>query len=126
MVNKKNTYKQELGTIGENLICLEYAARGCKILARNMRLGRYELDIIAYSPENEYIFIEVKTRSTTAFGGMESVTAHKLKNIQYAALAWMAKNHLLGVPFRIDVAECILPKNPFTNPHITIIEGIGT
>lgn len=96
-----------IGTQGEN-IAVEYLQRnGYKVLERNYNCRFGEIDIIAYN-YGFYVFIEVKSRNTLAFGmPREAVTLHKQQRIIGAAKHWLFKNRKTGVPIRFDVVEVI-------------------
>ena len=47
----------DLGTKGEQMACDYLSRKGYKIIARNWRLNKYEVDIIAQL-RNEIIFVE--------------------------------------------------------------------
>lgn len=57
----------QTGSEGERLAAEYLVNKGYEILARNYRYGRAEIDLIARKG-NWLIFVEVKTRSTKAFG----------------------------------------------------------
>lgn len=59
--------KDDLGKLGEQLAVDYLASRGYAILERNWRSSGGEIDIVARH-ENETVFVEVKTRSSVAFG----------------------------------------------------------
>ena len=57
-----DTEKQILGRLGEDLAADYLEKNGYRIVRRNVRLSKNELDIIA--EDNDYlVFVEVKTRS---------------------------------------------------------------
>lgn len=58
------------GTTGEQVVTAALQRQGFRILARNVRTRRGELDIIAAKQGEAYVF-EVKTRRSAAFGGPE-------------------------------------------------------
>lgn len=84
--------------------------RGCKILYRNYRgPDGGELDIVCRHGK-ELAFVEVKTRTSTAYGRpAQAVTLDKQALITRGATAWLK---LLGFPedikWRYDVAEVLL------------------
>ena len=54
--------KKEIGAIGEKLAARYLKRHGYRILARNLHMGRNELDLVAKN--KQYLaFVEVKTRS---------------------------------------------------------------
>jgi putative endonuclease len=74
-----------LGIEGENEAAKFIKKKGYTLLARNYRYGRAEVDIIA-KYLHYIIFVEVKTRTSYAYGYPESfVTAQKQKLIVKAA-----------------------------------------
>jgi putative endonuclease len=79
---------------------------GYKVLYKNYRAPKGgEVDIVCREGET-LVFVEVKTRSSDAFGTpAEAVTSSKQHLIAKGALAWL---RLLGNPdihFRFDIAE---------------------
>jgi len=97
-----------LGVAGEELVAKYLTNRGYRILDRNWRIREGELDIVAANWDGATIFVEVKTRSSAAFGEpLEAISGEKALRIQRLALAWLATNGRLGQPFRIDVAGVI-------------------
>jgi putative endonuclease len=78
-----------LGRHGENLATTWLTRNGYKILLRNWKFGRYEIDIVA-EKENCMHAIEVKTRKSNKYGSPEnSVSPSKQKNIVAASAALM-------------------------------------
>lgn len=79
----------ETGTKGELiaenfLLNLKY-----EIIARNWRFGKKEVDCIARK-NDAIVFVEVKTRSSMAFGfPEESVNIQKQQYLKDAAAAWI-------------------------------------
>ena len=59
--------RRALGARGENLAARWYEGHGYTILERNWRCREGELDIIARTGTT-IVFIEVKTRSSDAYG----------------------------------------------------------
>lgn len=53
----------ETGELGENIAAEYLITNGFKILERNWRFGKAEIDIIA-KEANEIVFVEVKTRNS--------------------------------------------------------------
>ncbi|MFM8751847.1 MAG: YraN family protein [Actinomycetota bacterium] len=95
----------ELGLRGEEFTVQHLSQHGFRIIDRNWRVKDGEIDIVALSPENEIVFVEVKSRSSAAFGEpLESISAEKLHRLQRLALAWLAMHQRLGHPYRVDVA----------------------
>lgn len=75
----------DLGKLAEDLAAEFLLKNGYKILARNFRFQKAEIDIIA-EKDNLIIVVEVKARSTDAFMlPQEAVTKTKIKSIVSAA-----------------------------------------
>lgn len=75
----------ELGKTGEAHAADWLTTKGYTILHRNWRYSHYEIDIIAQKGKKTH-FIEVKSRSTAAYGyPEEAVTKKKFKHLQRAA-----------------------------------------
>lgn len=94
---------QWLGAEGEAIAASYLAAQGCRIVARNYRYHRNEIDIIALDGET-LCFIEVKTRASLDKGHpAESVTAKKRKEIIRAASGYLATRPDPWISCRFDV-----------------------
>jgi len=79
----------ELGKEAENLAADYLIKNGYKILVRNFRFKKNEVDIIA-EKDNQIIVVEVKARSTDFFIlPQEAVTKGKIKSIVSAANHFM-------------------------------------
>jgi putative endonuclease len=82
-------YRQRIGRIGEDKAAAWYAAAGYEVLARNWRCREGELDLVA-TKGRTYVFCEVKTRSSHAFGvPAGAVTAAKQARIRRLAVRWL-------------------------------------
>jgi len=93
------------GNRGETLACAYLQKCGAQIIARNVRLGRGEIDIIAREGD-VILFIEVKSRSSLRFGTpAEAVHLQKQQRIIDAASRYMARHGLCDSPVRFDVIE---------------------
>ena len=93
----------DIARIGESLAVQHLKARGCKILARNYRALRGEIDIIARDGKFT-VFVEVKTRRSLKFGVPQAaVTWQKQRQISKVALAYLKSRNLLDAPCRFDV-----------------------
>lgn len=83
-------------------LCERLLARsGLRVLARNWRCRFGEIDLIA-EEQGTVVFVEVRYRSGSAYGGAgESITAAKRARIAAAARAWLAERP--ETPCRFDV-----------------------
>ena len=88
--------KIKRGDEGEDLAAAFLEEKGFRVLERNYRYKRSEIDLIV-SRENWHVFIEVKTRSSTAFGYPEEfVDHHKKKMIFQGALNYLIEKDWQG------------------------------
>ncbi len=79
----------ELGQRGEQLARQHLINAGYRVVEQNWRWKKAEIDLIAWW-EDVLIFVEVKTRSTAAFGNPEAfVTGRKKKRTAQAAAVYM-------------------------------------
>ena len=79
----------QTGRKGEALAVDYFEKKGFEIIHRNWRSGRYEVDIIA-SYNGVLHFIEVKTRTSAAYGHPEdNVTPKKIKFLIDASEAFL-------------------------------------
>ncbi|MCF8259905.1 MAG: YraN family protein [Melioribacteraceae bacterium] len=101
---------QEAGLLGENLAAKLIEEKGYKILERNYRFGKGEIDIIAKT-ENVLVFIEVKTRTNLEYGPPElAVTKSKQSQIRRIAQAYLNENNT-DCESRLDVIAILLKKD---------------
>ncbi|MDC8105999.1 YraN family protein [Chryseobacterium sp. PTM-20240506] len=92
----------DFGKIAEDFAVEHLQRNGYKILARNYRFQRAEIDIIS-EIKNLIVVIEVKARSTDAFMlPQEAVTKTKIRSIVNAADHYLEEfNHVKEVRFDI-------------------------
>ena len=111
--------KDELGKRGEDLAAAYLAQAGFAIVERNWRCPQGEIDIVARDGD-ETVFVEVKTRSSTAFGHpLEAITATKLARLRRLAAAWCEAHASAWQHIRIDVLSVIAPtRGPVTIQHL--------
>jgi putative endonuclease len=96
------------GAKGEELAAAFLLRNGLQIIERNFRCKGGEVDIVA-KDGNTFVFVEVKTRKTLAYGvPQQAVTPFKQRQISKAALTWLARKQLSDVPARFDVIAIIL------------------
>jgi putative endonuclease len=107
------------GDRGEALVAAQLEAAGYRILARNVRVDRNELDIIA-SLGRLVIFCEVRTRSSNALiEPAESIDRAKIARVRRAAAAWLASQRLHFAEIRFDAASVLLEGEA---PRVTYYE----
>lgn len=114
----KRSQTGTFGKSGEEIATSHLIARGYRILARNYRFRRYEIDIVARK-ENVLVFIEVKTRSSRSFGSpLFSITHTKTKRIIEAATAYVERGKLAHLQVRFDVITLFLKDGSAVIDHI--------
>ena len=98
-----------IGEVGETFVANHLEKKGYAILARNWRIKDGEIDLVALSPNGKITFVEVKSRSSMAFGHpLEAISPDKAFRLQRLALAWLVSNSKFGADFQIDVAAVII------------------
>lgn len=101
--------KDDLGRRGEKLAADHLVATGYEIVDRNWRCKQGEIDIVAFK-DGEIIFVEVKTRSSLAFGHpLEAITVAKLARLRRLAVAWCDAHPDRRAPVRIDAIAILAP-----------------
>lgn len=95
--------RKELGAYGEALAAQFLLKQGYKVRERGYRCPEGEIDIVAEQGEF-LVFVEVKSRSSDAFGTPEeSITATKRRHLTATALHYLATHSNLPPSWRIDV-----------------------
>jgi len=75
---------------GERRALLHYRLRGYRLVDANVRVGRYELDLVLRRG-NRLLVVEVKEKSGTAFGHpLEMIDDEKVRRVHAAAAGWVA------------------------------------
>jgi len=96
-------FKKNLGQEGEERAAKFLIEQGYRILERNYRTKSGEIDLIALH-RDEVVFVEVKTRTSDAFGAPElAVNPRKQGRMVKAALRYITYKKLHQVPCRFDV-----------------------
>lgn len=97
------TSSRNKGRSGEALAVKILKKRGYRILEQNFSCGLGEIDIIARQGDT-IVFVEVKTRSSAAYGPAKAaVTPAKQKKISLAAMFYVSAKGLNGCKSRFDV-----------------------
>lgn len=104
------------GQLGEEAVARYVQERGDEILDRNWRIREGEIDIVSLSSDGLFHFIEVKTRSSLAYGHpFEAINSEKAHRMQRLALAWLATHSCLGCGYAIDVVACLIASDGALN-----------
>ena len=96
---------EHTGRLGEELATKYLRSRKFQIRERNVRFGRFEIDIVAYDPtEKMIVFVEVKARSRydERYPGRTAVDGRKRRALQAGIFRWVAHHQYEG-PARIDL-----------------------
>lgn len=102
--------KDALGRRGEAIAARHLVDRGFAIVDRNWRCPQGEIDLVARQGR-ELAFVEVKTRSSVAFGHpLDAVTPAKLARLRRLAAAWCEAHPGEHDAIRIDAIGVIAPR----------------
>ncbi|HOZ48751.1 MAG TPA: YraN family protein [Candidatus Hydrogenedentes bacterium] len=106
---------------GEDAVARYLRARGYRILGRNVKLSRYEVDIIARKRDIT-AFVEVKTRRENPLAPPEeNVTTTKQNHLRRAAHVYIQREDNPTMYYRFDVAAVTVPEHG--KPDITYFEN---
>lgn len=98
-----------LGERGERIAARFLRAQGYRILHRNVRLGKYEIDIIAQEADT-VAFVEVKTRTEAdPVRPEENVNREKRRRIIAAARKYITEKDDPEMYYRFDIVAIVLP-----------------
>ncbi|MGH9087612.1 MAG: YraN family protein [Acidimicrobiales bacterium] len=107
---------RRLGVAGEAATARWYEAAGYRVLERNWRCPDGEIDLVCRR-EGTVVVVEVKTRSTTAYGPpVAAVTAAKQRRLRRLAARWLRERRVRCAVVRFDVAGV-------TGGRIDVVEG---
>jgi putative endonuclease len=107
----------DLGKEGEDLAADHLKKSGYKLLDRNWKYGKHEIDIIA-EHNDVVVFAEVKTRSANfQMHPSTAVTTEKQKSIIWAAEGYI-KKFSIDKDSRFDVITIIKKEGQFKIDHI--------
>ncbi|MDY6873972.1 MAG: YraN family protein [Chloroflexota bacterium] len=108
---KTTTHQRKIGNLGENIAATHLEKKGYQILDRNYSSRYGELDLVA-KKGSYLVFVEVKTRTSNAFGMPEaSVTADKFERICNTGLFWLQDHPEEPDDWRVDVIAIQLDQN---------------
>lgn len=122
METSNSKHKIQLGRWGEQQAEKFLLEKGYQILNKNVRTPYGEIDLVAQKDEM-LIFVEVKTRSSRAFGNPEeAVTETKLTHMIDSAESYLQENPHLLQDWRIDVIA--VTKISVYDPEIVHFENV--
>jgi len=103
--------RARLGRWGEDTACAFLQFKGLKVLKRNYKTGRLEIDIIA-EDGRELVFVEVKVRCRDDFGGpWAAVDWRKQREITRVAAGYMLSECHSDRGCRFDVVGIVVDEN---------------
>ena len=106
----------ELGKKGEQLAVNYLINKGYKIVERNWRFQKAEIDIIA-TKDKILISVEVKTRSTNDFGSPQDFVTPKKIKLMVSAMNEYILNKDLDIELRFDIVAITKDKSSFDIQH---------
>lgn len=111
--------------MGEQLAVDHLERLGLRVLVRNWRCRYGELDVVAADDAaRTVVFVEVKTRTSEQFGGVEqAVTPAKVRRLRRLAGLWLAQQHGRWASVRIDVITIRIGRR--RTPEVTHIQAVG-
>jgi putative endonuclease len=117
--------RAEIGALGEQLAVDYLEELGLRVVARNWRCRYGELDIIAADDAaRAVVFVEVKTRTSDQFGGVEqAVTVEKVRRLRRLAGLWLGQQDASWASVRIDVITVRIGRR--REPELAHIQGVG-
>lgn len=114
--------RQRLGRRGEEAAAAYLQANGYTILARNLRCGRGEIDILA-ARGGLLVFVEVRTRRSGTFAHPEeTVTPRKQARLLAAAQQYLQDHPDCPETWQFDVVA--VEGDPDRQPVITHFENV--
>lgn len=124
---------QTLGDAAEELVARRLTADGWRVLGRNVRLGRQELDLVAVDPvpPPALAVVEVRWRARRDYGlPEETVDFRKRARLRAAALTLIDHGTIDGVPLpklplRIDLVVVEPAVRVGEEPRVRHHRGIG-
>ena len=109
-----------LGKEGEALALRFLEAQGYRIKEKNFKNKLGEIDIVA-KDKDTVCFIEVKTRTSEAFGlPLEAVSRAKQRKLSQMALSYLKSKNLLDERARFDIISLI--KKDAGDPEISLLK----
>lgn len=95
------------GRIGEDIAAKHYEDQGYKVVHRNWRYKRCEIDLIVCK-DKEYVFVEVKTRKSNRYGFPELFVSLSKQSRMAQAAEFYIQSLGPGYVIRFDIVAIIL------------------
>lgn len=98
---------RNLGRWGEDAAARHLERAGCRVLDRNWRAGRLEIDLVVRDGP-VIAFVEVKTRRPGPQHPADAVDWRKRAHLRKAATAWIATHPTSAREYRFDVVSVLV------------------
>ncbi|MGE0785816.1 MAG: YraN family protein [Sandaracinaceae bacterium] len=99
---EENRARAELGRAAETAVAERLIREGYTIVARNLRVGRAEIDLVA-KRGRLVAFVEVRARRTPGFGSpLETIDDAKIARIRAAAARYLHASRYRACAVRFD------------------------
>lgn len=103
--NRPETDRASIGIMGEREAERLLKAKGFRVLARNWRKGKDEIDLVCLDGES-LVFVETRTRSSEALvTGYHSITDRKKRALRRVCEAYLYQLKKPARTVRFDVME---------------------
>jgi putative endonuclease len=97
----------DLGRRAEEQVAKMLERRGFRVIGRNVRVGRLEIDIIA-GRDNLVVFCEVRSRSNDHWiTPAQTIDYRKIKRLRCAAARWLSEARIGIKEVRFDAASVV-------------------
>src|SRR5687767_14709138 len=96
-LDRSRTTAQLAGDAAEALVLARLVHAGWTVLARNVHVGRHELDLVAVDPgpPETLVIVEVRWRRSRSFGLAEETVDHrKRRHLRQAAIGLLDRGSL--------------------------------
>ena len=111
-------FKKAIGEEGEKIAIKYLESKNYKIIDKNFYTRHGDIDIIA-KENKEWVFIEVKTRTSNNFGKpVEAVGCTKQKHLLSAIKYYIYSNKIENEFIRVDVIEIYKVNKKYIVNHI--------
>lgn len=126
--DRLRTDAQRLGDAAESLVAARLSAAGWRVLGRNVRVGRLELDLVAVDPgpPASLVVVEVRWRARRDYGLPEETIDHRKRTHLRAGALRLAERGAVAngadplprLPLRIDLVVVEPPTGPDEPPRV--------
>ena len=113
----------DAGRRGEDLALAHLQSKGYRLIIRNYRFGRGEIDLIMDAPDGNLVFVEVKSNRATEKGRpLERLDGRKMLRLQRLAQRYCSQAGQENRDMRFDAVGVDLPADG-SAPRIEHLEA---